>query len=72
MATVSETDNKPMTETVDSTKYTITLQEKNGTFRWKRDDGQIVSPLFTSIEAAKYYGEHVPFMTDAEWKEYGR
>ena len=40
------------------------------TMCWKRDDGNIVSPIFTSQEACIYYGNKMPLITDEEWAEH--
>lgn len=58
-------------EEVASTQFTITLKRKyNNTYRWQRNDGQWVSPIFTTAEAAHYMAGRVPFLTDDEWKEH--
>jgi len=37
------------------------------TMFWQRDDGKIVSPIFTSQEACRHYGNKMPLITDEEW-----
>lgn len=57
-------------EEVAFTKTTITLMKYDSSYRWQRSDGQWVSPIFTSPEAAKYMAGKIPFLTDDEWKEH--
>jgi hypothetical protein len=42
------------------------MQKKNK-YRWLRDDGEWVSPIFTTLQAAQTMPESLPFLTDEEW-----
>lgn len=57
-------------EEVAFTKTTITLMRCNDSYRWQRNDGQWVSPVFATAEAAHYMAGKIPFLTDDEWKEH--
>jgi hypothetical protein len=52
-------------------EHRITMVAKkdgdNTTMCWQRNDGKIVSPIFTSQEACCYYGNKMPLITDEEW-----
>ena len=52
------------------TTHTITLLRLGDSYRWQRKDGEWVSPTFSTPEAAYYAAGKIPFITDAEWKEF--
>jgi len=51
------------------TTHTIKLIRIGDCYRWQRDDGEWVSPTFSTPEAAYYAVRKLPFITDSEWKE---
>lgn len=52
------------------TEYKIELRRCNDKWRWQRSDGEWVSPEFVTLEAAHYFVEVMPFLTDEEWKSH--
>lgn len=64
---MSITTNQPAT--ADATHYDIRLKTKDVMLQWIRSDDQPVSPLFNTKEAALYFAEKIPFLTDKQWKE---
>jgi len=64
-----------MSDTIEVgfTEYRIRMigrrEEDKITMFWQRDDGKIVSPIFTSQEACRHYGNKMPLITDEEWAE---
>jgi hypothetical protein len=67
------TNNKPMfiadTPLVGYRQYKIKLVKHAGGFRWRRSDGQWVSPKFSTIQAALAMAGKVMFLSDKEWSE---
>lgn len=55
---------------ISQTEWTITLQQKGSLYRWIRSDGECVSPIFSTAQAAHYFAGKIPFLTDDEWEEY--
>lgn len=54
---------------IGQTAHTITLIRVGDSYRWQRGDGEWISPVFSTPEAAYYASGRIPFITDAEWRE---
>ena len=52
------------------TETVIELGTVDGGFQWRKEDGVIVSPVFSTIEEAFVYSKRMSFLTSEEWKEY--
>lgn len=57
-----------MKSTAEITLFKIQLRN-SVVHRWKREDGQWVSPEFYSEKQALLYAKRMPMLTDEEWKE---
>lgn len=63
-----------MNTEIQSETHTIRLHcrfipELGRLFRWIRNDGNPVSPIFTTMEAAYLCRDKIPLLTDQEWKD---
>ena len=47
----------------------VELLRNGDQYRWQREDGEWVSPVFFTIEAAYYMAGRLPFLTDEQWKK---
>jgi hypothetical protein len=45
----------------------MTLMQRDGKYRWRRNDGEWVSPTFDTLENAQAIAGKVPFLTESEW-----
>lgn len=64
---------------VGQTELTITIKHRKTDegmeYRWWRSDGQWVSPIYTTAEAAQWCHspanpKRLPFLSDDEWREF--